>query len=291
MLDPTKLLANALGEHLSLTFRRTFGSGEPHFVELIEQTARLTVERLVGSDALYHDAYHTTLVTLVAQDILRGRFISRGITADDWLHLIIAALYHDIGYIRGVCSGDGGGFYVADAQGRKVQVPRGASDAALTPQHVERSKIAVRERFGSHEFVDADRVARAVELTRFPVPGDGEHGETDTEAGLLRAADLIGQLGDPLYPRKLNALFQEFAEFGLNERLGYANAADLGDKYPAFFWEKVKPVIGEGLMFLNLTVEGRSWVANLYAHVFAAEHDLRSMGPSRRSTAEITRDQ
>ena len=30
---------------------------------------------------------------------------------------------------------------------------------------------------------------------------------------------------------------------------------------------------------LNLTVEGRRWVANLYAHVFAMEHDRRQIGP------------
>lgn len=281
MLDPTKLLATALGEHLSLVYQRTFGSREPRFAEIIEQTALLTVERLVGSDALYHDAYHTALVTLVAQDILRGRFISRGVTPEDWLHLIVAALYHDIGYIRGICSGDEAGTYVADAKGGTVSLRRGASDAALTPHHVERSKIAVRERFGSHEFVDAERIARAIELTRFPVPEDSEHGQTADEAGLLRAADLIGQLGDPLYPRKLNALFQEFAEVGLNETLGYANAADLADHYPSFFWERVEPVLGSAIGLLDLTVEGRRWVSHLYAHVFAAEHDRRSMGPLR----------
>ena len=49
------------------------------------------------------------------------------------------------------------------------------------------------------------------------------------------AADLIGQLADPLYPRKLNALFHEFAETGTNERLGYKSPADLVDHIRAFF--------------------------------------------------------
>ena len=158
-------------------------------------------------------------------------------------------------------------------------LPRGASDAGLTAHHVERSKIAVFERFATHEFVDAERVARAIELTRFPVPDDGDHAETATEAGLMRAADLIGQLGDPLYPRKLNALFHEFHEAGLCATLGYADPADLAERYPAFFWSKVEPVIGDAIRALDLTVEGRRWVANLYAHVFAIEHDRRRMGP------------
>ena len=73
------------------------------------------------------------------------------------------------------------------------------------------------------------------------MPSDGDHEETDTEAGLVRAADLIGQLGDPLYPRKLNALFFEFAETNIDEKLGYTTPADVAERYPRFFWSKVEP--------------------------------------------------
>ena len=279
MFDPTKILANALGEHLAQAYRRAFGSAEPRFAEIIDEVARLVVERISGSDALYHDVQHTAFVTLVSQDILRGRLLQQAISPEDWLHTILAALTHDLGYVRGVCSGDQAGRYVIDADGNMTILPRGASDASLAPFHIERSKIAVRERFGSHEFVDAERIAHSIELTRFPVPDDSDHAETDTEAGLVRAADLIGQLGDPLYPRKLNALFHEFAETGVNERLGYESPADVAERYPAFFWGKVEPFIRGAIGHLNLTVEGRQWVATLYSHVFAMEHDRRSMGP------------
>src|SRR5436305_1358577 len=80
MFDMTKVVANALGEQLALTYQRTFGSREPRYAEIIEASARLMIERIVGSDALYHDGDHTTLVTLVAQDILRGRFLQQGVT-------------------------------------------------------------------------------------------------------------------------------------------------------------------------------------------------------------------
>ena len=279
MFDATKLLANALGEHLALGYRRTFGSREPRYAEVIDESARLIIERIGSSDALYHDAHHTALVTLVAQDILRGRLLSHAISPEDWLHSILAALYHDVGYIRGICSGDSEGRFVSDGNGGTVTLPRGASDAALAPFHVERSKIAVRERFGSHDLVDPERLAHSIELTRFPVPADEDHAETGTEAGLMRAADLIGQLGDPLYPRKLNALFHEFSETGVNERLGYKTPADVAERYPAFFWSKIEPFTSDAIRALDLTVEGRQWVANLYAHVFAIEHDRRRIGP------------
>jgi hypothetical protein len=181
--------------------------------------------------------------------------------------------------VRGICSGDTAQHFVIDAAGNTVTPPRGGSDAFLTPYHVERGKIMVRERFAAVPFIDEERIAAAIELTRFPVPDDDDHAATDTEAGLVRAADLIGQLGDPLYPRKLNALYQEFAETGVHERLGYSSSADLVDQYPQFYWGKVEHYIGDALRYLGMTIEGKQWTATLYSHIFAIEHNLRWMGP------------
>jgi len=279
MLNATALLSEQLGQRLSAVFLRTFGGSEPHIAAFLDEAARLVIERIAMSDALYHDAVHTAQVTLVAQDIVRGWRLQRTVTAQDWLHFIIAALCHDVGYLRGVCRGDAGDRQVIDMVGHTVQLPRGASDAFLAPYHVSRSQIVVRERFAGHALIDPERIARSIELTRFPVPEDGDHAETDTEAGLLRAADLIGQLGDPLYPRKLNALFYEFAEIGMNRKLGYSSPADLAEQYPTFFWGKVEPYIGGAVNLLELTMEGRQWVAQLYSNVFVMEHHRPHMGP------------
>jgi hypothetical protein len=73
--------------------------------------------------------------------------------------------------------------FVIDDVGNTVTPPRGASDAFLTPYHVDRGKIVIRERFASVPFVDEERIASAIELTRFPVPEDEDHAATDTEAG------------------------------------------------------------------------------------------------------------
>ena len=141
----------------------------------------------------------------------------------------------------------------------------------------------MRSRCAHIDYVDAERIARALELTRFPVPKDNDHAETDTEAGAVRAADLIGQLADPFYPRKLNALYHEFAETGVAEQLGYHSPADVAEHYPRFFLEKIEPYIGDALRHLSRTVEGKQWIANLYAHVFVEEHAPSRSGPQRGS--------
>jgi hypothetical protein len=168
---------------------------------------------------------------------------------------------------------------VIDEAGARFQIPRGASDAVLAPYHVTRGKIAVRERFADHRLIDCERIARAIELTRFPVPEDEDHEETDTEAGLVRAADLIGQLADPNYPAKITALFYEFNEIGSAQKMGVSNPADLIDCYPKFFWTAVEPYIGDGLRYLGMTTEGKRWIASLYGNVFMAENQRLTFGP------------
>jgi hypothetical protein len=279
MLNPTSLLADALGRNLTETYRRIYGEQEPRIAHVLDEAARLVIERIASSDALYHDCQHTALVTLCVQDILRGRRLERVITPSDWLHTILAALSHDIGYVRGICAGDTGEHFVTNAAGNTVTPPRGASDAFLMPYHVDRGKIFVRERLSPVPDIDEERIASAIELTRFPVPDDGDHAATDTEAGLVRAGDLIGQLGDPLYPRKLNALYHEFVETGVHEKLGYSSPADLVDHYPQFYWSKIERYIGDALRYLEMTMEGKQWIATLYSHIFAIEHHRRRIGP------------
>jgi hypothetical protein len=288
MLNTTSLLADALGRNLAKTFRRIYGDQEPQIASTLDEAARLVIERIACSDALYHDCEHTALVTLCVQDILRGRRMERSVSPVDWGHTILAALNHDIGYVRGICHGDTNERFVIDDAGTTVTVPRGASDAFLAPYHVERGQIKVRERFGPVPFLDEERIAAAIELTRFPVPDDEDHAATDTEAALVRAGDLIGQLGDPFYPRKLNALYREFAETGINEKIGYNSPADMADHYPQFFWGKVERYIGDGLRYLEMTMEGRQWTATLYSHIFAIEHNRRRLGPQAGARPDDT---
>jgi hypothetical protein len=279
MLNTTSLLAEALGRNLSETFRRIYGEQEPRIAHGLDEAARLVIQRIGNSDALYHDCEHTALVTLCVQDILRGLRMERTVSPLDWGHMILAALNHDVGYVRGICAGDTNEHFVIDAAGNTVTPPRGASDAFLAPYHIERGKIKVRERFGPVSYLDEERIAAAIELTRFPVPDDADHAATDTDAGLVRAGDLIGQLGDPHYLRKLNALYREFAETGMDAKLGYTSPADMADHYPQFFWGKVERYLGDALRYLEMTMEGKQWTATLYSHIFAIEHNRRRLGP------------
>jgi hypothetical protein len=284
MITIPELTAQALGSFLSRETEGRFGSSHSDLTGLLPFAARLTLECIGNSDALYHDIEHTMLVTLVGHDILVGRALQRTTTATDYANFILACLSHDIGYVRGIVQGDEEDTFVADLSGRKVHLPVGSSDAALAPYHVDRSKLFVIERLDAVEGVDAARIARAIEYTRFPyatTPSADTDDLNEEEGLLLRAADLIGQLGDPNYVRKSNALFYEFEETGLNKTLGYATPADIVYKFPQFYWTNVAPQIQLAIRYLNVTSSGRQWIANLHSNVFRAEREVNLSGPQR----------
>lgn len=281
MLRPTEAVIDMVVASLVKNYREIFAHLQPDFSPAIEATARLALERLAGTDAFYHDIMHTIAVVDVGQSILRGRSLGEPLSPEDWLHFTTATLLHDIGYLRGICPGDGNGRYVIDEEGNTITAPRGSTDAYLTPWHVTRGQIFIRHRLGSRKYIDAERLCRCLEMTRFPPPDDGEHDDTEGEAGLVRAADLIGQLADQNYPRKLTALFMEFKETGAAEKLGYRDPADLAERHPQFFWSRVEPYIGPALHHLQQTTKGRMWISHLYAHVFVEERLRPRLGPER----------
>jgi hypothetical protein len=273
MFNPAELLIDTFVDRLQQSYCRIYGQLEPEYPGILRWAGQMALESIANSDALYHNVEHTVMVTLVGQEILKGKHLHEGrVSPRDWFHFVIALLCHDIGYVRGVCRDDHAGSYTTGVGQHTITLPAGATDASLTPYHIDRGKRFVRERFGGHPFIDAEIIAMNIERTRFPVPDDSDHQSTDDYPGLLRAADLIGQLADPHHLRKFPALFYEFEETGMNAKLGYKHPDDLRNDYPAFYWNVVHRYIRDGLRYLRLTQEGKQWIANLYAHVFAVEH-------------------
>lgn len=284
MFNPTQFVIDGFLSHIRQTYHRTYGLLEPEYPNIAAYAARVALENIANSDAAYHDVFHTIMVTEVGLEILNGKHIAHGgVSPSDWLHFAIALLCHDVGYVRGVCRGDDNGRYVCDEGGQLVTLPPGSTDAALTPWHVIRGKLFVRERFGQVPSLDVSRIEANIEYTRFPVPQGEAHRATSDYPGLLRAADLIGQLADVHYMRKLAGLFNEFRETGAAEKMGYQTAADLRAGYPGFFWNTAAPYLQDALRFLSVTQEGKLWVASLYAHVFVEEHHVQSLGVERNA--------
>ncbi len=277
MLNIITAITDSFIESLKAGYRDTYGNLKSDASQLIEQTVNIALTNIGTSDALYHNVEHTILVTLVGQEILRGKYIREGnISQNNWLEVIVSLLFHDVGYVKGICSQDKHSerLYATGIDNKTIYLEFGATDASLTPYHVDRGKMFIQEHFTNHNLIDFKMIQRNIELTRFPVPNDEEHSSTVNYPGLVRAADLIGQLSDPRYLEKIPALFYEFAEIGTNKALGYSHPGDLRVGYPNFFWNVVSPYIQGGLQNLQMTATGQEIIANLYENVLVVEKEI-----------------
>jgi len=275
MFNATEILIDHFVQQLRAGYQRTYGNLRSSYADIIAWAGNMALENIANSDALYHDVEHTILVTLVGQEVLRGKHIrDGGVSPEDWLHYIISLACHDIGYVRGVCRQDRGNLCATGIEDAMITVPPGSTDATLTPYHVDRGKLFIQERFGGHKLIDTEVIKFNIELTRFPVPSAEDHQDTCNYPGLVRASDLIGQLSDPRYLRKISALFYEFEETGVNKVLKYNTPGDVRRNYSQFYWKSVYPYIQDGLRYLALTQQGQQITASLYANVFMVEHGV-----------------
>ncbi|HNO32565.1 MAG TPA: hypothetical protein PKI78_12320, partial [Anaerolineales bacterium] len=227
MINWQELTIDMLVRQLKSSYERTYGEINVDFGRIVAWCGRLALENISNSDALYHDVDHTIMVSLAGLAIIEGKHLREGgVTPRDWMHYMIAVLCHDIGYVRGVCRRDTKEMFATGVNEDLIHISPDWTDVSLTPYHVDRSQLFVRERFGSgllgdiSRTLDADLVASYIEMTRFPSLQSFDQ-DTKGLGSLVRAADFVGQLGDPDYFRKAPALFYEFQELGLNEKLGY----------------------------------------------------------------------
>jgi hypothetical protein len=277
MSDPcTPALVQTCNKQLQKAYTDLYGCFESESIDKICSVADIVLAKIASTDAPYHDLEHSILVTLTGLEILRGKHLSEGnVSRKDWLNTIVSLLCHDIGYRKGICRADRiqqQRYAIASSQETIYLSPK-TTDASLAPYHVDRGKLFVAENFSHCNWLDIDTVQDNIELTRFPVPQAAKYQDTVNYPGLVRAADLIGQLADPDYLVKMTRLFREFEEIGTHQYLGYRNPQDLRRAYPNFFHNVVFSYIQDALHYLNCTYHGQRIIKALYQNVTTVENE------------------
>ena len=285
MLNVTKVLTSIVANRAAEHYRALYPSVPRSYLDQVVSVVYAAFQRIDSCNALYHNVEHTAHVTLVGLEILKAKQLAEGsVEANVWGDTVVALMCHDIGYARELCSGDSATQVVTGADGQVLTPGQGRSDAVLMPVHVNRGKFFVEEQLLSSKLADIAFINACIERTRFPVPDDPGYAQTADYPGLVRGADLIGQLSDPRYLQKLPAVFYEFEEIGFNVAMGYRSPGDLLASYPAFFETRVEPYIDAAVGYLQQTDEGRDIVSHLYANLDQArKYDPAMMAAAANS--------
>jgi hypothetical protein len=194
-----------------------------------------------GCNIGYHDICHTTSVFIVMARLLHGVHVEgmrlvefqgsiEGVKFGhmDTVIALVSALMHDTGYIQTSDDTEGtGGKY--------------------TQTHVARSIDFMREYFSrngfSHE--DADKAAQMIESTSLTADFNKiEYATAETKAlaMMLFSSDLIGQMADSAYLKKLSFLYEEFVEGNVDM---FSDEKDLLMQTTGFVTAMRKKIMGE----------------------------------------------
>ncbi len=266
MLDIIKILSEEFIARLSVGYQAAFGNIHPEYESQITRNADQVIRIIAESNTLYHNVEHTIQVTLVGQAVLQGKLKAENnsITPEIWLNFIMSLLCHDIGYVSDL-----------DLTKESVStLDNGASDALLMSVHIDRGKHFVEETFSQQNGIDIKFIQECIERTRFPIPKADNYQITDDFPGLVRGADLIGQLSDPRYLNKLPAVFYEFEENGYNKVTGYQQPGDLLNGYVDFYTKSVAPYVRETLQYLSMTSEGKEIIRSHEANIAKVEENI-----------------
>ena len=124
-----------------------------------------------------------------------------------------------------------------------IHIPETGTCPLLQPYHVSSAKLFVRECFDNFEFVDLDLVTDCIENKLFPVPEEQSHQKNNDLAGLVRAADLIGQLRDLSIFTKFLHFFTNVRNWSLIKQWG-ANYQEVSGRGAPIFLGSVHKVCG-----------------------------------------------
>jgi hypothetical protein len=171
-------------------------------------------------DTDYHNLRHTQECILEMARLIHGASLNGCSFTEEDVNLgLISAVMHDTGYIKAIDEGDGTG-------------------GKFTLVHIDRSinfmsKYLNQREFPSKHVQFCKNCLKCTGLTVKINEIKFISYENELMGKILGTADLIGQMSDPFYVKKLPTLFKEFQEAGITL---YADELDLLEKTPDF-WE------------------------------------------------------
>jgi hypothetical protein len=233
-VDTTSALAVSfhVAQIYDQAYRREFPSGVVRVFVDIDRLYRGDFPGYHGCETDYHDAQHVLEVTLAMARLMAGCLRSAGpraISETGFLVGLVAALFHDIGYLRRV--GDTEKRHGAEYT--RTHVSRGADFMAWYLPEVGLPELA-------------PAACRIVHFTGYEIPV--QRIEVDPQlrllGNLLGSADILAQMSDRCYLEKCrDRLYPEFVLGGIarqfdergEEKVLFASPEDLIFKTPGFF--------------------------------------------------------
>lgn len=236
------------------------------------------------SNTSYHDIDHTLSVTLTTARLMHGCMDEITLSPKDILTGLISALFHDIGLIQ--TSDD------TEGTGAKYTVGHEQRSIAFMESYLTKKRAAKRM------IADSTKIIESTILSVSPKDLVFRNEEINMLGKIIGSADLLGQVADRNYFKKLFSLYQEFEEAGVP---GYESELDLIKKTEGFYTNVVKKRLVEDLdnvarfMFNHLKkrwgVKKDLYQESITENIVDINKFLAKIESGKRSYEEILKDE
>lgn len=167
----------------------------------------------------YHDLNHTLNTLLATARLMHGYSLKKGVLSKDMVLIgLVAALFHDTGYIQ----------KIGDKKG---------TGARYTINHVDRSikfarEYLLKKGFKKKDIYDCSNIIKCTNINSKIDSIRFKSHDSMVIGKILGTADCIGQMADRIYLEKLLFLFREFVEGNIKD---FKNEFDLLKKTTLFY--------------------------------------------------------
>ncbi|PPR09610.1 MAG: hypothetical protein CFH41_02311 [Alphaproteobacteria bacterium MarineAlpha11_Bin1] len=235
--------------------------------DIIRNMALISFTRFARSSSLYFSLNHALSTSIIGLHILNAMRCRNGVIRPALiLNLMASVLFCNIGIVRGILEED-------DGEKQKVS----NDNPALVNANYTDSSMWEYKSFRSIKFiqgisllntnVNIEIVSRAIEYSDFFSNKTKKHSDVDEIAKYLRAIQVISLMSDQNYQRKLVEFYLSAKEANLIDRSIFSDLPDFREKWVQFFWERLYPDVGEEILLLRETIEGRNIVSQMYSHL------------------------
>jgi hypothetical protein len=175
-------------------------------------------------------------------------------------------LFCNIGIIKGVLEDDDGENQKISSD-KPVSVDNTHTDSSMWSYKAFRSKKFIQD----ISFLDTNTnfkiVSRAIEYADFFRATPPDSVAVDETAKYVRAIQIISLMSDNNYDRKMVEFYLSAKEAGLIDEKIFKNLAEFREKWVHYFWERLYPDVGEEILLLRETSQGRAIVSQMYSHL------------------------
>ena len=235
--------------------------------DIIKNMALISFTRFAKSSSLYFSLSHALSTSIVGLHILNAMRCRYGlIRPAQIVNLMASVLFCNIGVLKGVLPEDASDNQKIDNEKPRF-VDQSFTDSSLWPYKSFRSTKFVQGISFLDTNINFEIVSRAIEYSDFFGRQTDISADVGEIAKYVRAIQVITLMSDQNYQRKMVEFYLSAKEANLIDKDIFKDLADFRKKWVQYFWERLYPDVGEEIMLLRETTEGRAIVSQMYSHL------------------------